>query len=300
MGLFKVSEEIASVKNLGAKNMDEVVFEINNFDCQLTWCKDKYGNFFIKIPTLFRRIDEVIDGQITAFSISFHHHEAFEPYPIFVTSDGKILEYVYIEKKIHKSSCTLSEAKEILKLYGENYELFNWQYQKLLTDLFLIMSKKVSFKEGVEKKNQFLGFEDLDYSCFVDGVNYINGHWIISYDSKNSILHPNEKTKSYKIIEYRAPNNPSVTIKKLGYDCNNPFFNYPCELEYFENYCYYANEYLWMNNSEHPVITNMGDDCITFGLFNCNVKYNSDRDRFGNLGFRLCSRNLEEDWSNLL
>lgn len=265
----------------------------------------KDGDIFIKIPTMYRKVNTVSDNQITSFTISnVKEDDSYYPYPCFVRPDGSVMGYILIGKymisnsstanSVNASNVTLTPAQGIAlcKNKGAGYYPYDVWTQKLFQDLELAIGKKVNYQDGsatitVSK----IGLNHLDQYHWVLGVIGSSGSWYACYDpDKYQALEATDSPipQDYVQIGYAQPTTSDIEIQKLGYDESNPFFNYPTATVSNSSYnTYYCDGYFY-SSGNRPVFSDVGDSNANSGLWNCvafvgwSVPY----------GVRLCFRPL--------
>lgn len=280
----------ALVEGLGTANsvtitVDETVMTvltaINNGEYEET---DAYGNVFNKIPTFYRKIVLAEDGQITYASYSFTQHDnTWKPYSCFIKPDGvTVMPYVLIGKYCFTSSSEassvsgtavsmqISAGRDYARALGTGYQLYDWQIQRLWQDLVMIYRQSVNVNA-----NPLLNTYHLDGGVWIDGICRNNTQWLCAYDPSKYVNQPtwtnnNNHTEGYYLVGYTAPTGNAQTIKKMGYDPNHPFFNYPNVLTGESGYSSYYFDGYWYANGNYPVRSSVGDSTATYGLWVCS------------------------------
>ena len=180
----------------------------------------------------------------------------------------------------------MATARPLAQAKGTGYQLYDWQMQRLFQDLSLCYKKTVNVNQ-----NPLLGIYHLDRGIWIDGIARVNSKWLCAYDPSKYVNSPyytnaNDHTDGYSQVGYDAPTGSNKTIKKLGYDANNPFFNYPSELTDESGYAtYYCDGYYYASGN-YPVYSYVSYSLANAGLFYCNT---SDDWSYAN-GVRLCYR----------
>ena len=264
----------------------------------------KDGDIFIKIPTMYRKVNAASSNQITSFTISnAKEDDTYLPYPCFVRPDGSVMDYILIGKymisskttanSVNASNVALTPAQGIAlcKNKGAGYYPYDVWTQKLFQDLELAIGKKVDYQDGsaaitVSK----IGLNHLDKSHWVLGVIGSDGSWYACYDpDKYQALEATDSPipQDYVQIGYVQPTT-NDEIQKLGYDESNPFFNYPTAVVSNSNYnTYYCDGYSYKSGGR-PVYSLVGYSAAFVGLWYCFASYGwSTTD-----GVRLCYRPL--------
>jgi len=128
-------------------------------------------------------------------------------------------------------------------------------------------------------QNPLLGIYHLDGGVWVDGIARNNTQWLCCYDYTKYVDSPTytnaqTHTDGYELVSYAAPTTSGQEIKKLGYDPDNPFFNYPSEVINNGSYnTYYCDGY-WYAGGNYPVYSAVGYPSADYGLWRCNT-YNA-------------------------
>lgn len=233
---------LAKVSNLGAEDPSEIYFEIsedfpNDFE-EI----EVNGNVFIKFPTFYRRIDEVTDGQITAFTMATAKaDDDFEPYPCFINwSTNDVLDYVLVGKYLISDSSRANSvangtpesmrrnaARSICRAVGSGYQSLDWQFVKLISDLALITNQDV----GCNSLTSLFGIEQIDYPTTIDGMCNTRGSWYIAYNPSD---YREPTDSSQQPIGYESAlsleiDHSHYAVSKLGYSQSHPFANFPID-----------------------------------------------------------------------
>ena len=239
------------------------------------------GDVFVKIPTMYRKVLDVTDGQITAFEMATAKLDnSYEPYPVFVAPDNSILPYVLLGKYLSKSttamnsvadgspaSLTIGKARTFATARGTGYQQYDVHFQKLFVDLCLLVSQKVDFNSGQIISN-YLGVDNLDVYFWVDGIaTTMSGYWAVANNPANYINHPDISTTGYTRLSYRVPSGSDGFIKKLGYDPNNGFINYPSDITGTSSYQYYCDKMVKETGASSPVSCSIGYANAVRGLW---------------------------------
>lgn len=265
----------------------------------------KDGDIFIKIPTMYRKVNTVSSNQITSFTISnAKEDDSYYPYPCFVRPDGSVMDYILIGKYMISSgstansvnatnvSLTPAQGIALCKNKGAGYYPYDVWTQKLFQDLELAIGKKVNYQDGsaaitVSK----IGLNHLDQYHWVLGVIGSSGSWYACYDpDKYQALEATDSPipQDYVQIGYVQPTTSSVEIQKLGYDESNPFFNYPTAVVSNSSYnTYYCDGYFY-SSGNRPVDSVVGSSNAGRGLWYCLASDGWS----GSVGVRLCFRPL--------
>lgn len=271
----------ATVTGLGNSDPSTVTFEVDSgFPTSFKEWTDSNGNIFVKIPTMYRKINTVSGSQITSFTIATAKvDDTYEPYPVFVEPDGTIMDYVCIGKYCMSSSATASSttsssvnmtmgtARTLARAVGYGYQQYDWQFQKLFVDLALVISQKVNFQDGSSTISSYLGIHNMNETIWVDGVVKIGTTWCISYNPAKYIDRATSITDGY-VVGGDAPN-ANGYIMKLDYHVNHTFFGYPRKVggsgtTYFCDYFYYVS-------GGCPICTLVGYPDKSYGLWFCRA-----------------------------
>ena len=279
-----------SVTGLGSQNPADVVFtNVGSFP-------DSYsvnqftmgdGNVYLRIGTMYRTIDEITNGQITAFTISERPiKENSQPYSAFVRPDGTVANHVFIGKHCSSSSTLLDSkpnttpvqmnvatARAAAVENGAGYQLFDWQFQKLYVDLAMCTREKVDFCDGSTPPLEHYLIDDLELPLHVDGIAAADGHWYIANDPTNYVNEPNSETTGYTEAGYTVTTSYGLSgnVKSLGYDINNPFFNYPNDLNSDALYSTYYCDICQTGSDNRHIRTIIGGSDAVNGLFSATI-----------------------------
>lgn len=243
------------------------------------------GNIFIKIPTMYRKVNTVVDDQITSFSLADSKIDNdYQPYPCFLDSDGTtVLPYVLIGKYCSSStsvinsvndtpaSQTLENGRTNARALGTGYQLYDWQIQKLFVDLAMMKAKTVNFQDGSATISEYLGIAHMDQGVWIDGIYRNNSMWYVARNPSNYASNPSTPT-GYFLLSYSSPT-ADAEIKKLGYDINNPFVNYPWEVILNSSFSTYYCDGYYHGSGSHPIITVVGGAEARRGLWYCFSSY---------------------------
>lgn len=218
------------------------------------------GNVFIKIPTMYRKVDTVVDGQITGFTIADAQIDSsYQPYSVFVKEDGvTVMPYVLIGKYCSSSAVgsnlnsvarkspvtrAIGEARTYARAVGTGYQQFDWQFQKLWQDLICAKIQTININSGGRIEVDQLGIVWNKSGTWTDGLACLvnDSNWVFSYKPSQYVDSPSADTIGYQSAGYAFPTTSVVEISKLGYDSNNPFFNQPTattsNISYNTYYC---------------------------------------------------------------
>lgn len=274
----------ATVTNLGVQNSNNVVFDVTDYAFK-PWSEVEFnGDTFIKFNKMYRKVLAVTDNQITSFSISnVKLDDDYVLYPCFIDEGGNELDYILVGKYMSKSrdTCnsvadgnpvdqTISNGREKARARGAGYQLMDWRIQRLWQDLVICASKKIRIKDNSSAlAMDALGLYWGDASQGVDGFCLNNGTWIYSNSPSKYIDNPMANSEGYTAISgYTGPGGHG-NIQKLGYDSNQPFFNYPSAIHddiYYSSY--YCGAY-HRGSTNTPISTRVGGPYSTDGVFVC-------------------------------
>lgn len=295
------TDALITVTGLGNEDPTTVTFTENGtFNWSFEEVTDEHGNIFVKIPTIYRKINSIADGQITSFTISDKKIDnTYEPYPCFLDSNGNVLPYVLIGKYCCSSTSVansvnaspmpqdLQTGRTNARALGTGYQLYDWQMQKLFVDLAMCHKKTVNFNRGTSITN-YLGIYHLDQVIWVDGFYHNNDVWYAALNPADYVsnlgTHP---PTGYTTIAFGCPTGGGgQNVKTLGYDANSPFFNQPSEQTTATTYTTYYCDGFYYGPGSLPVGSSVGSGLAICGLW-CCYALNSWT---SSLGVRLCYR----------
>lgn len=298
-----------TVNNLGASSPSTITFSKDvGFTVQGLGIEEvtKNGDTFIKIPTMYRKVNSASSNQITSFTIANAKIDNdYQPYSCFVAEDGSLLDYVLIGKYWNTSSngcvsttastassMTLATGRNYAQARGIGYQLFDWQMQKLWQDLIICLKMTVNTNSGTAWTYDELGIYWTAQYGWIDGVMGSSGTWkLCNKPSKYVSLSTTSDTipSDYVSAGYSQPTTTNE-ISKLGYDTNNPFFNYPSAVVSNSSYnTYYCDGYYY-SSGNRPVRSVVGDASANYGAFYCLANLGWT----GTFGVRLCYRPISE------
>ena len=288
-----------SVNNLGSSAVTSVTYTYDSdFPRTFQEVEDTYGNKFIKIPTIYRKVLASSDGQITGYALATSAlDQDYVPYPCFVdeTNSNAVLPYVLFGKYCVSSSdaansiksdpflMTVANGRTLCRNRGTGYQQYDWKFQKLFVDLGVALSHYVNINNGYNV-NVIMGITHQDKNTWVDGV--VKGsdedgqQWYIGLreqDYQNAGGGTSNSTSAseatilangYVKISYKSPNATNF-IAKLGYDTSYPFFNYP-ETGGASNSTYYCDQFYFSSGSR-PVYCSVGSEGTASGWFYCDA-----------------------------
>lgn len=247
------------------------------------------GYEFIKVPTMWRKVESVEDSQITSFTIANAQVDSdYQPYPCFVGTDGAVAPYVLIGKT-RLSTYTPANGLSECSAKGDGYYPYDIWTHKLFQDLELAMSKKVNYNDGEVIATAQMGLADLVYDYWTYGTINSGGVWYVCYDpAKYTALSSTSDgvPSDYVKLGYVTPTTSNY-ITKLGYDSAHPFANFPSALGGSVS-TYYCDYYSSNSGGVYPVRCLVGTSSRVYGLWYCGSNYGWSRD----YGVRLCYRPL--------
>ena len=287
--VIKVGYWKASVSNLGAQDPNTVVFNTPADSVPKPWSEVEFnGDVFIKFPKMYKKIVTVTDNQITAFEIANKKIDNdYKLYPCFIDENGNELDYILVGKYETKSDTTcnsvetgsvvpqtISNGREKAKSRGTGYQIMDWRIQRLWQDLVICVAKKIKINNGHPSGLPIdaIGIH-WDGNQWIDGFCCNNATWLYSNTPSKYVNAPTANTESYSEISGYAASAPrGKSIKKLGYDSTQPFFNYPSEAitgsTFTTYYCDAFSRYYTTENN--PISTNVGNASDGVGAFRCD------------------------------
>ena len=213
------------------------------------------------------------------------------------------MEYILIGKYWNTSSSgcvstaatsaatmTVGTGRSYATAKGTGYQLFDWQMQKLWQDLIICFKMTVNTNTGTAWTYDEMGIYWTTQGGWIDGIMGSSGTWKLctaptKYASLGSASDP--VPADYISAGYAQPTS-SNEIQKLGYDSNNPFFNYPSAVVSNTSYnTYYCDQYYY-GSGNRPVYSRVGAAYASDGAFYCSTN-NSWSSSYG---VRLCYRPL--------
>ena len=292
----------AIVSGLGSLSPSSVTFNVDaSFDFNFEEVT-KDGNVFIKIPTMYRKVNSSNNGQITGYTLSNAKlDDTYEPYPCFVKEDGtSVMDYILIGKYMSSSttvmnsvnarfaSQTIGNARTNVNQMDAGYQLYDWQIHKLFQDLVCCFKKTINTNDGTGF-DEILGIAHQKNGFWIDGVAAPSSgnNWLFSEKPSKYIDQPSSSSDGYYQVNYARPTSDGE-VSALGYDTTHPFANYPKSVTSNSRYnTYYCDAYYYSSGSR-PVYCVVGDADAYRGVFRCYTGYDwSYAD-----GVRLCFRPL--------
>ena len=306
--LYAVFEEgvRCTVSNLGASSPSTVSFTKDaGFTVAGLGIEEVTFNTdtFIKIPTMYRKVNTVVDNQITSFTIANAKIDNdYKPYSCFVGEDGSLLPYILIGKywnteangcvsTTEAQSTTVGQAigRSNAQNRGTGYQIYDWQMHKLWQDLIICLKGTVNTNTGAAWTYDELGIYWTISPCWIDGVMGSGGTWkLCTKPSKYASLSATSDPipSDYVSAGYAQPTTSEREVQKLGYDSSNPFFSFPRTITSNDSYnTYYCDGYHY-GSGNRPVRTNVGYTLSYYGAF----YYDANCNWFNGYGVRLCYR----------
>ena len=285
----------ATVSNLGSSNPSSVTFNNTGFtkdNLGITEVTLSDNNVYIKIPTMYRKVNTVADNQITSFTISNVQLDgSYEPYPCFLDESGYILPYICIGKQWYGASQTPANGRTACRNLGTGFQMYDWMIQKLWQDLMIMLNSSVNIG------NTSTGAVGINSSTYLDTLGIFwganssgnTGFWVDgiikdttgyfyacdkpSYYASLSGTGVSASTLSnYNKVNYTLPHHTATTwyeISKLGYDENYPFVNFPSGDTSNSSYNTYYCDGLYSASGSRPVFSNAGYASAYNGAFLC-------------------------------
>ena len=279
----------ATVAGLGSSSPSNVIFTVDNgFTVSGLGIEEVTmgGDTFIKIPTMYRKVNTVVDNQITSFTIAnYKADNSYEPYSVFVKEDGvTVMPYVLVGKywNTSSSSCVSVGIGTAYPLYigtgrarargrGTGYQQFDWQFEKLWQDLIIIFKRTVDTNAGVAWTYDELRIYWSSETGWVDGICHNNGVIAVSNKPTKYVDSASPSTDGYTSVSYNLPT-ATGNITKLGYDSSNPFVNFQSAASGSSYVEYYCDGYFY-GSGVHPFRLDPGVRAAYAGVFSCAASY---------------------------
>ena len=294
----------ATVSNLGVSSPSSVNFTKDS-GFPTTFEEVTYnGDVFIKIPTMYKKVNTVVDDQITSFTIATGKiDDSYVPYPCFLDENGSLLPYVLMGKYLNNSSSTMQSvantsptslaigtARTYARNRGNGYQLYDWMFQRLWQDLIIVAMSTINTNNGSGLQTDKFGVYWGTGGIWIDGICHNSGVLAVSYKPSKYVDNVTASTDGYTSISYNLTTTTSSKqcISKLGYDPNNPFVNYPSSTVTNNSYNTYYCDYYYYSSGSHPFSSRVGDTYAHYGAFDCYVRF----DWPNTYGVRLCYRPL--------
>lgn len=294
----------ATVSNLGVSNYSSVNF-VKDSDFPTTFEEVTFnGDVFIKIPTMYKKVNAVSNSQITSFTIATGKiDDSYVPYPCFLDESGSLLPYVLMGKYLNDSSSrmqsvsntsptslTIGAARTLARNRGVGYQLYDWMFQRLWQDLIIVAMSTINTNSGSGLKTDKFGVYWGTSGIWIDGICHNSGVLAASYKPSKYIDEATTSTDGYVSVGYNLTTTTSSDqcISKLGYDVNNPFVNYPSATVTNSSFnTYYCDKYYY-SSGNRPFSSVVGDASAVSGAFGCYVAFGWT----STYGVRLCYRPL--------
>ena len=283
---------IGTVANLGTESPTAVTFT-KSADFPTTWETVTQDSVeFVKIPKMYKKINTVVDNQITGYSISNAALDSeYKVYPCFLDESGNELDYILIAKSISYASTTITNARTQARAKGTGYMIMDWQIKRLWEDLIILLYETVNINRGGRVATDLLGLSWGSLWQWVDGIAKDGTTWVACDKPSKYVNTATSSTDGYYAVSYSAPTT-SNEIQKLGYDSNHPFVNMPSAVVSNASYDTYYCDYYRYGSGNLPVycyVVYVDGDDDTDGAFDCYTRYAwSDAPLYG--GSRLCYR----------
>ncbi len=296
-----------TINNLGSSSPSNVSF--NHEGTMPTFEEVTFnGDVFIKIPTMYGKVNTVVSNQITSFTIADGKvDDSYLPFPVFVKEDGtSIMSYVLIGKYLNNSSSTMQSvantsstgltigtARTYARNRGVGYQLYDWMFQRLWQYLIICAMNTINTNSGSGITTDALGIYWGGSEFWVDGLTQTSGVLAVSYKPTKYIDNATTSTDGYVSIGYNLanPSSSSQCVSKLGYDVNNPFVNYPSSSVTSSSYnTYYCDFYYYNSGNNYPLMSSVGASASYIGAFYTEVRNSWNRTK----AVRLCYRPVDE------
>lgn len=292
-----------TINNLGSSSPSSVSF--NHEGTMPTFEEVTFnGDVFIKIPTMYGKVNTVSSNQITSFTIANGKvDDSYLPFPVFVKEDGtSIMSYVLMGKYLNDSSTTvqsvhnttpasltIGNARTYARNRGNGYQLYDWMFKALWEKLIICAMNTINTNNGSGLEVDSFGIYWRTSYVLIDGVSQTRGTISVSYKPSKYVDSATTSTDGYVSIDYNLPTS-SGEIAKLGYDVNNPFVNLPSATLTNYNYnTYYCDKYTY-GSGNYLFYSNVGNESSLSGAFNCSANYSwTSTDKV-----RLCYRPVDE------
>lgn len=278
-----VAARKATVSGVGSSSPSAVTFDVDDgFTVAGIGIEEVTmgGDTFIKIPTLYRKVNTVVSNQITSFTISTAALDnTYQPYSVFVDENGNLLEYVLIGKYYNSSSSnmisrsqsgavsmTIGNARTFARARGTGYQQYDWQFQKLWQDLIVVFKRTYNTNAGTAWTYDEMGIYWGTNGCWIDGICHNSAVIAVSNKPSKYVDSATTSTDGYFGVSYNLPTTSSGNITKLGYDSSHPFVNFPSAASGSSYTSYYCDGYYYSSGS-HPVRSFVGNANASDGAF---------------------------------
>lgn len=247
------------------------------------------GDTFIKIPTMYRKINDISNGQITSYTISNVALDSdFQAYSCFYDSNNVLLPYILIGKYyntssnscVSKSNTTpvsldLNTGRTYAKNRGTGYQLYDWQIHRLWQDLITCFKESVNTNSGTAWTKDELGIIWNKTTSFLDGIMIGKSGYLWFCSNPNYYVGSSGDTSNmpsfYQAAWFRSPK--SGEIMALSYYANNPFFNFPSSTTSNSSYdTYYCDQYNPVNDSTRDIGIEPGNAASSYGCYGMRLR----------------------------
>ena len=293
----------ATVAGLGSENPADVTFTKSPFFTPEDLGIEEVtmgGDTFIKIPTMYRKVNTVESNQITSFTIANAKIDNdYKVYPVFLAEDGTtVLPYVLIGKYWNTNSSSMVSTTETsttatmeigtartnARNRGTGYQQYDWMFWKLWQDLEIIFAETVNINSGSGVEYDHLGIYWTDKSFWIDGICFAES--VIAVSNKPTLYTDSAtvRTTGYYGTYHETPSS-NGEIQSLLYDASYPFVNVPSAVVTNNMYdTYYCDSYSFTSESK-PIRSNVGNtNKVSGSYFFGNSTWSSS------LSARLCYR----------
>ena len=294
-----------TISNLGSSSPSSVTF--NHEGTMPTFEEVTFnGDVFIKIPTMYGKVNTVVSNQITSFTIANGKvDDSYLPFPVFVKEDGvSVMSYVLMGKYVNNSTSTIQSvvntspaslpignARTYARNRGTGYQLYDWMFQRLWQYLIIAKMNTIDTNNGSGFDTDSFGIYWGKNGVMIDGICHNSGVLAVSYKPSKYVNSATASTNGYTGISYNLPTTDYGEITKLGYDSNNPFVNYPSSMVKNSSYnTYYCDGYFYDSGSR-PVFTYVDGASRELGAF---IFYGNLYSWTAKSRFRLCYRPVDE------
>ena len=285
---YHVAAVKATVTGVGSSSPSAVTFDVDDgFTVAGIGIEEVTmgGDTFIKIPTMYRKVNTAVDNQITSFTISTAAIDnTYQPYSVFVDENGNLLDYVLIGKYWNSSSSnmisqsqsgavsmTIGNARTFAQARGAGYQQYDWQFQKLWQDLIVVFKRTYDTNAGTA----FWTYDEMGIywgtnGCWIDGICHNSAVIAVSDKPSKYVDSATASSDGYFGVSYNLPTTGSGNIIKLGYDSAHPFVNYPSAASGSSYTSYYCDVYYY-SSGPHPVASCVGSAGAYNGAFRCGA-----------------------------
>lgn len=291
----------ATVSNLGSSSTSSVNF-VKDSNFPTTFEEITIGSdIFIKIPTMYKKVNTVVSNQITSFSIATGQIDnTYQPYPCFLKEDGSLMPYILIGKywisstttansvNASASSMAIGTARTLCRAKGTGYLLYDWMIHKLWQDLIIVLKQTINTNSGTAWTTDELGIYWGTSGCWVDGLISDSNTIRFSYKPSSYVDSPTSSSDGYNVASYTMSASEG-NITKLGYDSTHPFVNMPSSASGTSYTTYYCDAYYDGGTNNRPFRAIVGYANAVSGAF-----FSSFYDDWTNTyACRLCLRPIQ-------